>query len=287
MQANYQTWCKVQLQLMIPLLSRLTRSYRRCTPWSDLCTTLSLIHTMPWAPRGASKLSPARSRAASPAGCCWVLLGACGDIRNVLTTMASQLTQTCCVHFVMNDIEPAVLARDLVLLNIILVSGAKHCLAVWADRFLSEASSSVVTRVIDMLLAGDAPLSAEMNDTTQKRVHDVLRHWKDFQPTRADIAHWKLEGNTRRAAIALSLWASGVAGRHDVERYFTTGFLPTGSKMQVVFTKHPNVTLFPHGAEYELYPTCSIFRAVLRPSKQRFERSVNLLPKLSARSVCS
>eukprot|EP00659_Diplonema_papillatum_P020257 gene20257-31165_t len=205
---------------------------------------------------------------------CNVLLGACGDVRNVLTTMASEHTKTGRFHLVLNDVEPAILARDLVLLNIIATGrDAAHCLSVWGNHFLSSDCSKAMLGVIGTLLDGTAPLSGDMDDVTKEAVHKVLRTWLTLKP-KAGTLQRNLTEETLDQAVAISVQASAGVDRKVVAQYFKDGFLPTGSRAQGRFTKSPNVTLFPHGGHYDMYPTCSIFRAVPSPSIAAMQQTV-------------
>ncbi|KAJ9451623.1 hypothetical protein DIPPA_25088 [Diplonema papillatum] len=202
-----------------------------------------------------------------------VLLGACGDVRNVLTTMASEHTKTGRFHLVLNDVEPAILARDLVLLNIATGRDAAHCLSVWGNHFLSSDCSKAMLGVIGTLLDGTAPLSGDMDDATKEAVHKVLRTWLTLKP-KAGTLQRNLTEETLDQAVAFSVQASAGVDRKVVAQYFKDGFLPTGSRAQGRFTKSPNVTLFPHGGHYDMYPTCSIFRAVPSPSVAALQQTV-------------
>eukprot|EP01061_Rhynchopus_euleeides_P019687 TRINITY_DN322_c0_g2_i1.p1 TRINITY_DN322_c0_g2~~TRINITY_DN322_c0_g2_i1.p1 ORF type:complete len:1811 (+),score=378.79 TRINITY_DN322_c0_g2_i1:232-5664(+) len=203
---------------------------------------------------------------------CNVLLGACGDIRNVLSSMASEHTEEGRFHFVLNDNQPAILARDLVLLNIIVTqTDSKYCLSVWGDHFLTEKCTQVVSDVITQLLEGSAPVCGDMDDATKAAVFAVLEVWKAIKPAPSDMHR---EQNVRDQAVALSVEASTGIEYRVVQQYFQSGFLNTGSKLQGHFAKTPNVTLFPHGTQYSMYPTCSIFRAVPSPSIAALQRTV-------------
>eukprot|EP01064_Diplonema_japonicum_P034207 TRINITY_DN7018_c2_g1_i3.p1 TRINITY_DN7018_c2_g1~~TRINITY_DN7018_c2_g1_i3.p1 ORF type:complete len:1815 (+),score=370.95 TRINITY_DN7018_c2_g1_i3:45-5489(+) len=206
---------------------------------------------------------------------CDVLLGACGDIRNVLSSMSSQHTKEGRFNFVLNDNQPAILARNLVLLNIIVTqTDSKFCLSVWSDHLLSDKCAQVVSDVILQILQGTAPICGDMDEKTKEDVFGILEVWSTLKPSLSDLNARRKSGVDLTTAVNISMDASIGIERRVVQQYFQSGFLPTGSKHQGNFAKSPNVTLFPHGSEYGVYPTCSIFRAVPSPSIESLQSTV-------------
>ncbi|KAJ3106906.1 Zinc finger CCCH domain-containing protein 7A [Phlyctochytrium planicorne] len=82
-----------------------------------------------------------------------VFLGACGDVRNILKTSSSILSsdwkEGLCIRFVMNDISPSILARDLILLRLISDPAVsfEDILAIWSNQHLTRAQRKLVNEV--------------------------------------------------------------------------------------------------------------------------------------------
>ncbi len=211
-----------------------------------------------------------------------ILLGACGDIRNLLATVHGMRTKqgaTSAVHVVMNDGNTTMLARNAALIYMAaeLHADAQDCLSVWADHVLSTGCNSMLQLAITCLAKDPWPtwltcamsLDGSRAQAAEEQLRGVFDAWSNSDMTvelllsnremvlssdtlRADAVRLSLDemrgnmNNDRR----VSAWEG------EITKYIHTGSLQGGGDT-------PNVTaLLAPTLQYTVYFSSSIYRAV-------------------------
>ncbi|KAJ3144208.1 Zinc finger CCCH domain-containing protein 7A [Irineochytrium annulatum] len=202
-----------------------------------------------------------------------VLLGACGDIRNVLKTVA-ELDKNRRAAFVLNDRSITSLARNLLHLTLIAQgAAAADLLSIWADHELSRR----VKHLLDFALASliDNPMPAwvwlEHGDRRQHVRADVARcleGWRASTVTRDELLRERWDGNLadeRRIVTSVALTAVGMGFgaaemtryRHEIVDYVVAGSLPSREERPMA-----NPCRLDERLQYAEYWSSSIYRSV-------------------------
>ncbi|KAI9088784.1 hypothetical protein DFS34DRAFT_598193 [Phlyctochytrium arcticum] len=176
-----------------------------------------------------------------------ILLAACGDIRNLLKTSESLLKkeQQLELRFVLNDVSISILARDILLLQLIANGCADaDIVAVWANHELTEGQRDLIDQACKTFcedcFSAYASCTVPMNKLRKLRSgREILR-----------------EKSMRLSLDALGESSSAV--QKEVKDYITTGNL-----LSLATNGKVNPTLFEAPLmRYDLYWSSSIFRAV-------------------------
>uniref|UniRef100_A0A0G4H3E4 DUF4470 domain-containing protein n=1 Tax=Chromera velia CCMP2878 TaxID=1169474 RepID=A0A0G4H3E4_9ALVE len=228
-----------------------------------------------------------------------VLLGGCGDLRNLLKTVEGgfrvkgKVDRACRLVFDLNDLCPAILSRAaLMLLLIAEGSSAEDILAIWCCHALSEEQARQVKRACQILLeeSSSLPVWLRMIDKqTQQAVRECCAAWLGCSvdlPTLLDWRERALEDQggllgaaaLKQARVNLTMESlksvvgealisgkKGGAAKKQVEKYLDSGSLEglNGGSLAGSQRHHANVTLLEApGLRYSLYFSSSIFRAV-------------------------
>ena len=198
-----------------------------------------------------------------------VLLAAGGDIRNLLATVHASGSSTP-IHFTLIDGNKSLLARNMVLLYLIAESGAsdEDVLAVWANHLLSPRQRDIaVSKALKALIFQDSWPSWM---TTTVSLADIFQAWAHasdkFSPgLMLERRHGILQGRTLENSKNLSLTAAGDKSlppkmKDAILAYVTEGSLPP-PRSEKNAAVNPTMLTAPE-LQYNVYPSCSIFRAV-------------------------
>jgi len=136
-----------------------------------------------------------------------LLLLACGDLRNTLSTVSELSLRTSLhrprsVHFHLNDYDPSIVARNAIIIEIVTqinpdVPGDVDFLwDVWYNMTLSEPHHDRLRQVISSLAErkfdGDDGVFNFQNTKSQQECHDI---WKDWMDLDLDVKQVKEERN--------------------------------------------------------------------------------------------
>ena len=218
-----------------------------------------------------------------------VLLAGCGDVRNLLATVASAEERDANVggfEFVLNDGNISMLARDAVMLHMAAEEGVppEALLAVWASHGLSEAQADALLHSCRALaddpwpawLTAACRLGGDREEVAEQRVRAACRAWAGCSMTLSELLRLRdtlgCGEIVKGQALALSLSALGggpeaARYRKELSAYLTTGTLPhvgkaSGEKLAAGQRQgNPTFLLAPE-LQYTAYFSSSIFRAV-------------------------
>lgn len=119
-----------------------------------------------------------------------ILLGACGDIRNLVKTVSAlqpRLHPRSMVQVVLNDNNVVILARDILLLSLIAQrTSATDVVAIWANHALTSSQRKLLDDAFKTL-SGSLPkwlvLPAEPGCNLEAELLDVFASWRDCTMT--------------------------------------------------------------------------------------------------------
>ncbi|CAE8638648.1 unnamed protein product [Polarella glacialis] len=129
-----------------------------------------------------------------------ILCLACGDLRSPLYSLWLEFRNSLpkaseSVHFVLNDADPCILARNLLILDLALAGeGPETLLAIWCSLFLESSQHEALQKAIARVLAhGHAgSLKKSLGATFQseddwKAIEAVLLQWQAWHLTKARV----------------------------------------------------------------------------------------------------
>ena len=222
-----------------------------------------------------------------------IMLGACGDPRNLIATISSGSFQ-CALSFVVNDGNVAILARNAVILHMISQDeDAEHILAVWANHALTEAQHESMMNSIAHLannkwpgwMSASAELGVDSGDSlSEGSIRDVLRSWQSCTIRLSDILDQRLLRtkplkdnlcDLHRKALGQKLYSRY---QEEIKIYIETGTL-LKPQAKVSNYNSLNVTMLLSELQYRVYFSSSIFRAIALPENKNERSAYNLLLK--------
>jgi len=227
-----------------------------------------------------------------------VLFGASGDIRNLLSTVASSPLEIC-FDFVVNDGNIAMLARNAVMLEMIACEApAEHILSVWANHELTVKQNESMMSAILKLAASPWPewltatngLGAENTDYgVENELRAIFNVWLTCGlPSSSILAERSSmmnanSGLLRNQSISLTKDAVGTKVfskyQKEISAYIDRGSLVSKGTKRLALTKL-NVTLLLPELQYTVYFSSSIFRAVALDDSSRDSAHAALLHTL-------
>ncbi|KAJ3219024.1 Zinc finger CCCH domain-containing protein 7A [Dinochytrium kinnereticum] len=200
-----------------------------------------------------------------------IFLGACGDVRNVLKTAqcAASRGPAPQLRFVLNDINPSILMRNLILLHLIASSSTsvEDIAAVWANHELTKKQRQMVEGACDVFLGETWPSWVGfLNGTdegTWERICECFKAVRSFTVGVEDLRKVRMTGkaqveeNAMLTLNAIGGFKEGMKVMNEVKGYIETGNLCSDRGVSV------NPTLYEAPMmQYRLYWSSSIYRAV-------------------------
>jgi len=212
-----------------------------------------------------------------------ILLGASGDIRNLLST-ATSVSFDYAIHFILNDGNIAMLARNAVLLQMVYADDCPtdHVLAVWANHELTDAEAKSMKAALSKLANFPWPewLSAsdvldrnkdsDNSNSTEDSLRSLFQSWLSCDLPCKSILKERRSNldalfKARTGIIELTKDAVGTAlflkHQKEINAYIEEGSLMPKGRKKTQLTKL-NVTLLLPELQYAVYFSSSIFRAV-------------------------
>jgi hypothetical protein len=227
----------------------------------------------------------------APGGTARVLLAGCGDVRNLLATVAAaaqrrqhaELVEPVQFEFVLNDGNISMLARDAVMLHMAAEEDVppEAVLAVWANHALSKEQAEALRRSCRALaddrwpawLAAASWLGGGGAEEAEQRVRAACRAWASCTMPLPQLLQLRssLSGGSTGEAHALGLTLSALGGgaeaarhRKELAAYMATGSLPSAAGQRAAAGQaraNPTFLLAPE-LQYTAYFSSSIYRAV-------------------------
>jgi hypothetical protein len=193
-----------------------------------------------------------------------ILLGACGDIRNLLATVfeASDIINS--VAVTMNDENVTMLARNLVLLYLCAHSSPDVVIAVWANHGLTEWQGQELFKALQVLSSENSwPEWLETEPLTKTSILEVLKSWLECTLSLQELLKMRESSYSDLEllnSIQISVAAVGPQYQKAIEKYLNSGSLTPSDDDPLVMA---NVTMvLAPSMQYCVYVTTSIFRIV-------------------------
>ncbi|KAL3910970.1 MAG: hypothetical protein SGPRY_008870 [Prymnesium sp.] len=230
--------------------------------------------------------------ASIPASATRILLAGCGDPRNLLTTVAAA-PRGGLLDFVLNDGNVSMLARDAVLLHLMVTASAETVLAVWADHGLCTAHAAALRASCnaladepwpDWLHATSGFEGGASRTTAEAPVREMCRAWTNCSITMAQLLqardHVQMIPSVAKNSLRLSLEAVG--SKDSQIQTEVKAYMRSGSLAKPPFHS-PNFTLLHSPSlQYCLYYSSSILRALpLADAPKNTPLAVRLLTSLA------
>lgn len=206
-----------------------------------------------------------------------ILLGACGDIRNLLKTVSSLQpplspvgTVQMRVQVMLNDQNVAILARNVLLLYLIADrTSVIDVVAIWANHALTSAQRKLLDNAL-MTLAESLPewlvLPAEPSCNLGVDLMEAFAAWRDCTMSLKELLNLHYERVTSNTAVlesAVKLVGNAVGHNYGFEkqirRHITSGNV--GNTTKECQSANPTLLEAP-SLQYLLYWSSSIYRAV-------------------------
>jgi hypothetical protein len=203
-----------------------------------------------------------------------LLLGGCGDLRNLLKSVAGSPSGSKTI--VMNDISCNVMARNMIILTMI-EDGVDiiEIVAVWANHALTQKQHQIVFSICSRFLEGAWP--AWLWTDSLAELTECFRAWAACTMSLDDLLASRRLGMDTVTSLLLSKRATGSGFDLELESYLHSGSLVTPDQDQ----NCPNLTFLQGSTlQYQEYFTSSIFRAVLLPHSKRKSLVDSLLETL-------
>lgn len=212
-----------------------------------------------------------------------IFFGACGDIRNLIATVAAipdAVSKTC---ITLNDENLTMLARNVVLLYLSVNSSPDVVLAVWANHGLTEFQGEELFKALSILASSteDWPewlvVASGLSEGYSEYLIEIFQAWLGSKLSSTEILkkrHSFMGEEDLSAAIDISVAITGPYYRKDIEHYMNTGSLASTEKIPLVIA---NVTMMlAPTMQYAVYSTTSIFRVVEWPKSTKHSKGLNL-----------
>jgi len=229
-----------------------------------------------------------------------ILIGACGDPRNLIATISSGSFQ-CALSFVMNDGNVAILARNAVILHMISQDeDAEHILAVWANHALTEYQhASMMNSIVHLAnnpwpgwMSASTQLGVNSGDSSsEESIRDVLQMWLCCTLRLSDILD-KRSLRTKplkddlcelhRKALGQELY---YRYQDEIKIYIETGTL-LQPQANLTTLNALNVTMLLSEVLYRVNFSSSIFLAVELPENENESSAYSLLLKNLSFQMC-
>ena len=205
-----------------------------------------------------------------------ILLGACGDIRNLLKTISSLQpppspvgTVQIRVHVILNDQNVAILARNVLLLYLIADrTSVIDVVAIWANHALTSAQRKLLDNAL-MTLAESLPewlvLPAEPSCNLGVELMEAFAAWRDCTMSLKELLNLRYESvtsNTDYLESAVTLVGNAVGHNRfekQIRRHITSGNV--GNTTKESQSANPTLLEAP-SLQYLLYWSSSIYRAI-------------------------
>lgn len=205
-----------------------------------------------------------------------ILLGACGDIRNLLKTVSSLQpplspvgTVQIRVQVMLNDQNVAILARNVLLLYLISDrTSVIDVVAIWANHALTSAQRKLLDKAL-MTLAESLPgwlvLPADPSCNLGVDLMEAFAAWRDCTMSLKELLNLRYESVTSNTAVlesAVKLVENAVGHNRfekQIRRHITSGNV--GNTTKEFQSANPTLLEAP-SLQYLLYWSSSIYRAV-------------------------
>lgn len=205
-----------------------------------------------------------------------ILLGACGDIRNLLKTVSSIQpplrplgTVQIRLQVVLNDHNVAILARNVLLLYLIADrTSAMDVVAIWANHALTSAQRKLLDNALTTL-AESLPewlvLPAEPSCNLGVELMEAFAAWRDCTMPLKELLNLRYESvtsnpNVLESAVKLAENAVGhTRFEKQIRRHINSGNV--GNTTKEFQSANPTILEAP-SLQYLLYWSSSIYRAV-------------------------